>query len=75
VPYGDAVTRAPEMAREQAQAIAAGIEQAGGPAGLGDREVVALIAYLQRLGKDIQQASTTAAVATPAPAPAPGGTP
>ncbi len=68
VPYGDAVNRAPAMAREQAQAIGAGIEAAGGPAGLGDREVVALIAYLQRLGKDIQQAPV-------AVAPAPGGTP
>ena len=61
VPYGEALTRAPAMARTQAEAMAAGIESAGGPAGLADREVIALIAYLQRLGKDIQQAAATTA--------------
>mgnify|MGYP001764991218 CR=1 FL=1 len=61
VPYGDAVRQAPAMAREQAAAIAANIESQGGPAGLGDKEVVALIAYLQRLGKDIKAAPAVAA--------------
>jgi cbb3-type cytochrome oxidase cytochrome c subunit len=77
VPYGDAIDRAPEMAREQARTMAASIEASGGPAGLGDREVIALIAYLQRLGRDIQQAPAAAAVLPVAPpaAPAPGGTP
>ena len=65
VPYGDAVNRAPALAREQAAVIAAGIEASGGPAGLGDREVVALIAYLQRLGKDIKSAPVAAAGGTP----------
>ena len=65
VPYGDAVNRAPAMAREQATALAAGIESAGGPAGLADREVIALIAYLQRLGKDIKAAPLAAAGGTP----------
>ena len=65
VPFGDAVTRAPALAREQATAIAVGIEASGGPAGLGDREVVALIAYLQRLGKDIKSAPVAAAGGTP----------
>ena len=55
VPYGEAVTNAPAMARAQATEIGASIESSGGPAGMGDREVVALIAYLQRLGKDIKQ--------------------
>jgi cytochrome c oxidase cbb3-type subunit I/II len=72
VPYGDAVSRAPAMAREQATAMAAGIEAAGGPAGLADREVIALIAYLQRLGKDIKQATAATASAVPAGA---GGLP
>ncbi len=63
VPYGEAVTNAPAMAREQAKQIGAGIEAAGGPAGIQDREVVALIAYLQRLGKDIRQAPPVAAAA------------
>ncbi len=56
VPYGDAVNQAPALARAQAGAMAAAIEASGGPAGLGDREVLALIAYLQRLGKDIRTA-------------------
>ena len=65
VPYGDAINRAPEMAREQARTIGASIEASGGPAGMAEREVVALIAYLQRLGKDIQQAEGVASAATP----------
>ena len=56
VPYGDAVRNAPAMAREQAQRIGASIESSGGPSGIADREVVALIAYLQRLGQDIKSA-------------------
>lgn len=54
VPYGEAVQRAPEMAREQAAQMAAAIESQGGPAGLADKEVIALVAYLQRLGRDIK---------------------
>jgi cytochrome c oxidase cbb3-type subunit I/II len=56
VPYGDAIGRAPEMAREQARTIAASIESQGGPKGLGDKEIIAMVAYLQRLGKDIHAA-------------------
>ena len=63
VPYGDAIHRAPEMAREQARAIAAGIEAEGGPTGLADREIVAMIAYLQRLGTDIRGSNPTVAQA------------
>ncbi len=55
VPYGEAVLNAPEMARVQAARIAADIEAAGGRPGLADKEVVALIAYLQRLGTDINK--------------------
>ena len=32
--------------------IAAGLEKQGVPAGMADKEIVALIAYLQRLGVD-----------------------
>ena len=55
VPYGDAIGNAPEMARVQAAAIAAEIEEQGGPPAteLQDKTVIALIAYLQRLGTDI----------------------
>ncbi|HEY3215966.1 MAG TPA: cytochrome-c oxidase, cbb3-type subunit I [Candidatus Eisenbacteria bacterium] len=54
VPYGEAVHRAPELARAQAAEVAARIQTQGGPSGLGDREIVALVAYLQRLGTDIR---------------------
>jgi cytochrome c oxidase cbb3-type subunit I/II len=60
VPYGDAVTNAPELARTQAQAVATDIEAAGGPKGLADKEIVALVAYLQRLGTDIRKAPASA---------------
>ena len=67
VPYGDAVNKgvAPKMAREQAALMAQAVEAQGGPAGLGDKEIIALTAYLQRLGRDIKGATGTAA-ATPA---------
>jgi len=57
VPYGDAVLDAPALARAQAEEIAAAIEEQGGPpaAQLHDKQIVALIAYLQRLGTDISK--------------------
>jgi len=60
VPYGDAVNRAPDMAREQARQLAADIAQAGGPGDLADREVIALIAYMQRLGRDLRSGAAAA---------------
>ena len=61
VPYGDAVKgQAPRMAREQARQVAASIVGQGGPAGLEDKEIVAMVAYLQRLGQDIKKAAPTA---------------
>jgi cytochrome c oxidase cbb3-type subunit I/II len=60
VPYGAAALRdAAGLARAQAEAIAAEIAAQGGPADLADREVVALIAYMQRLGTDIQPEAAT----------------
>ncbi len=57
VPYGQAVKegRAVELARAQANKIAADLAQQGGYPGLEDKKVIALVAYLQRLGKDISQ--------------------
>jgi cytochrome c oxidase cbb3-type subunit I/II len=56
VPYGEAVLdKAPDMARQQAKQLAANIESQGGPKGLEDKDVTALIAYLQRLGTDIKK--------------------
>ncbi len=66
VPYGDAVHNAEEMARAQATKIGAEIVEQGGPRGLGDKQIVALIAYLQRLGTDIYKPAPTEAGATPA---------
>ncbi|MDQ2642934.1 MAG: cytochrome-c oxidase, cbb3-type subunit I [Myxococcota bacterium] len=56
VPYGDAVKHGEAMARSQAQEIAAELLAQGGPAGLENKKIVALIAYLQRLGTDIRKA-------------------
>ncbi len=53
VPYGEAVNDAPGMARAQAEAIAQSIADQGGPADLSDKEIVAMVAYLQRLGRDV----------------------
>lgn len=57
-PYGEELTRAEEMAKEQAAEIAAEIEKQQGPSGLGDKQVVALVAYLQRLGVDLMSPAT-----------------
>jgi cytochrome c oxidase cbb3-type subunit I/II len=56
VPYGDAVNKAPAMARAQAKEIAATIVSEGGPAGLEDKKIIAVVAYMQRLGRDIKVA-------------------
>jgi cytochrome c oxidase cbb3-type subunit I/II len=66
VPYGDAVNTgvAARLAHEQATILAQGIEAQGGPAGLADKEITALVAYLQRLGKDIKAAPPATARAT-----------
>jgi cytochrome c oxidase cbb3-type subunit I/II len=54
VPYTeDQVKNASELARTQAKGIAADLAKEGAT-GLEDKEVVALIAYLQRLGTDIK---------------------
>ncbi len=63
VPYGDAVNRAPEMARAQAADIAAEIERQGGPSDLRDKQIVAIVAYMQRLGMDIKNSPTTVGAA------------
>ncbi len=57
-PYDRELTEAAQMAREQAERVAAEIVSQGGPVSRGDvmtldSQAVALIAYLQRLGTDI----------------------
>jgi cytochrome c oxidase cbb3-type subunit I/II len=65
VPYGDALGNAPAMARTQAESIGASIAAAGGPSDLADKEIVALVAYLQRLGRDISAPSAVTAAGAP----------
>ncbi len=56
VPYSDEeLAAAADHARAQANTIAGEIVEQGGPEGLGDRKIIALIAYLQRLGTDISK--------------------
>jgi cytochrome c oxidase cbb3-type subunit I/II len=64
VPYSEAdLASASETARTQAQQIATEVLQQGGPQGLEDKQVTALIAYLQRLGTDIRKAPPAAQAA------------
>jgi len=58
VPYGkDILANAADAAHVQASALGAKLEKLGGPAHMENKEVIALIAYLQRLGMDIRQAA------------------
>ena len=58
VPYGsDMEGQAIADAQSQAQGIASEVASQGGPEGLQNKEIVALVAYLQRLGTDLQAAS------------------
>jgi cytochrome c oxidase cbb3-type subunit I/II len=54
VPYGDAVLHAEQMAHTQSREIAERIASQGGPKHLENKQIVALVAYLQRLGTDIK---------------------
>ena len=66
LPYTDAeVANAAGLAQAQADSIAADIASQGGPDRLADKEIVALIAFLQRLGTDVDRAETEVAAATP----------
>lgn len=61
VPYSDNdVATARDQAQAQARQIAENLASQGAPSGLQDKEIVALIAYLQRLGKDWKAAGQTA---------------
>lgn len=52
VPYDEeTVANADRLAEEEAQKIAQDLEANGAPKGLADKQIVALIAYLQSLGK------------------------
>jgi cytochrome c oxidase cbb3-type subunit I/II len=73
VPYTDAeISGGVAAAKEQAAAIAAGVVIQGGPDHLEDRQIIALIAYLQRLGTDITRPAPVAAEEETDEAPAAG---
>ncbi len=56
VPYDERdVARAVKAAQQQAREISAEIVKQGGPKDLYDKQITALIAYLQRLGTDINR--------------------
>jgi cytochrome c oxidase cbb3-type subunit I/II len=60
VPYGNLIDRAEGVAREQARLIGDEIVAQGGPSGLADTQVVAITAYMQRLGTDLFKAPPAA---------------
>ncbi len=79
VPYTEAeIAGGAEAARDQAKRLAEAVVTQGGPKGLEDRKVIALVAYMQRLGTDIKNlpppgeppAAPPAQAATPATPPA-----
>ncbi len=51
----DELANAPALAQEQAKVIAEGLAEQGGKAGLEGKKIIALIAYLQRMGTDISK--------------------
>jgi cytochrome c oxidase cbb3-type subunit I/II len=56
VPYSQGEIDESELnARAEALGIANGLKDQGAPAGLENKEIVALVAYLQRMGKDLQK--------------------
>jgi cytochrome c oxidase cbb3-type subunit I/II len=73
VPYSEAeLANGVENAKAQAADIAGKIVAQGGPKGLEDKDVVAVIAYLQRIGTDLfakPPAGPTTAPTAPAATP------
>ncbi len=68
VPYRDEVGHAAELARDQAKSLMARLEQEDPTfkgSGLENKKVMALIAYLLRLGTDIAKPAPTDIAATP----------
>jgi cytochrome c oxidase cbb3-type subunit I/II len=75
VPYGADVkgANAVEKARAQAKKISDDLVKQGGYADMGDKKIIALVAFMQRLGTDLtapaEAPAATAPAATPATAP------
>ncbi len=77
VPYSDEVKeKSVELAQKQAERIATELEAQGGYAELKDKMVIALVAYLQRLGTDLAKTPADSALGPTGEASAgTGGTP
>jgi cytochrome c oxidase cbb3-type subunit I/II len=74
VPYTEEERKsAIDAAKAQAREIAKDIEENDGPPGLADKQVVAIIAYLQRLGTDLDKPVPAAAAETTGEPTEPGG--
>lgn len=68
-PYSaDELDNCVQLAKDQAMQINADLVAQGGPANVYDRQAIALIAYLQRLGTDISRPPTPPAESGPPPA-------
>jgi cytochrome c oxidase cbb3-type subunit I/II len=68
VPYdAQALDHAPRLARDQAAKYLAELRTEGGPSDVQDKEVLALIAYMQRLGQDIKLDKQAPATKGPTP--------
>jgi cytochrome c oxidase cbb3-type subunit I/II len=73
VPYSDEEkANAAQLAKSQAEQLAKELVAQGGYEQMGDKKIIALVAYLQRLGVDIGKPPPGAAT-PPAPAPAAEG--
>ena len=56
VPYTDQqINHSVEDAKEEAATITKALEEQGGPKGMQDKEITALVAYLQSLGKQTEK--------------------
>jgi cytochrome c oxidase cbb3-type subunit I/II len=76
VPYDDATIAAgAELARKQAAEVGKQVVDQKGPAGLEHKQVVAVVAYLQRLGKDLYAAPAPAVATAASASAAPAATP
>jgi len=65
VPYSDEeLANGVDLAKAQAAEVAGKITAEGGPGDLQDKEVVALIAYLKRIGTDLSAKPPTTAPTT-----------
>jgi cytochrome c oxidase cbb3-type subunit I/II len=75
VPYDeDQIANASADALAQARTIATEVEEQGGPSGLENKQIVALIAYLQRLGTDLTKVDAELPVEAPSEVVADAGT-